>query len=355
MRSIALAFAVALATAGLTSELVHAGIVTYLDDDDPGYSEPVGAWGGEGGVNMYNGDENYSNSAGAQATYSFSGLDDGRYLVYASWGPGGNRTATAAYAVGGVATGRAVDQRSWNSHDIWREVSGADNNSGEGYARVGNTAYVTSGGSLTVDVTKNDSGYIMTDAIRLEKVRDGVAEVFVIDNESPLQNDGTFSTAGSWGTHSGDSGDHRNNLHYGTATDAVATYEFTGLDQGVYRVSANWTGGGNRPTDATYTVGSRTETLNQQVAAAGRDLRGQCVSGPVPIRSGQRRLAVGPGQQSGRRGRQHGVDRRRRAVGEVRLVLRLHEVRGLREPYARQRRDNGQRLGRHTALPMARW
>ncbi|HEX8202494.1 MAG TPA: hypothetical protein VF590_18600, partial [Isosphaeraceae bacterium] len=60
-----------------------------------------------------------------------------------------------------------------------------------------------------------------------------------------------FTTAGAWSTWSGPSQGYRNAFHYsnpGTGAD-VATWTFSGLTPGRYRVSATWTPYTNRATD----------------------------------------------------------------------------------------------------------
>jgi len=92
--------------------------------------------------------------------------------------------------------------------------------------------------------------------------------VQVIDDLDP-----GFSTVGTWDTtYQG----YRGNVHYAAANPAgadVATWTFA-VAPGTYRVSTTWSAGGNRATNAPYTVydGSAalgTTAVNQQAASAG--------------------------------------------------------------------------------------
>jgi uncharacterized protein (DUF1800 family)/uncharacterized cupredoxin-like copper-binding protein len=89
----------------------------------------------------------------------------------------------------------------------------------------------------------------------------------IIDNSSATG----FSATAGWTQFTGQG--YLNNIAFapsGTGSE-VATYTFTGLTAGVYRVSATWTAHPNRITDARYTIldGSftlATVTVNQELA-----------------------------------------------------------------------------------------
>lgn len=254
---------------------LHAAVLV-LDDEDPGWST-TGAWTEETGGNEWNGDEWYQSvpNNGATATWSFSGLAAGRYYVSTSWLPGSNRTTAAQYTLSdGVGLAGIIDQTPWASHDMWIEVGGSDNTSGAGFARVSNfngyVAHFISDGTLAVTTSHSVGGrYLIADAIRLEAARALVEKIWVIDNEDLAAGGYTESGAG-WSTFAGDTGDHRVDLRFSGGLSDTATFAFTGLDDGLYRVSAAWTGGGNRTTQALFTIpGHGSLTVNQQIAASG--------------------------------------------------------------------------------------
>jgi hypothetical protein len=91
-------------------------------------------------------------------------------------------------------------------------------------------------------------------------------------NAAKIQNDSGpgFTTTAGWSTATGG---FQNGIHFhaaGTASD-TATWTFTGLPAGTYRVSATWTPAANRATNAPYTVFNGasaypTVLVNQQLA-----------------------------------------------------------------------------------------
>jgi hypothetical protein len=246
--------------------------VLTLDNTDPGYSE-TGAWNGWVGEGSEGGGFRFTGSgSGATATWSFSGVPAGRYLLSASTVPGGDRTTTASYTVtDGIGTLGPVSQNGGDKADFSREIGGVDNTGGGlYYTRLSNTAFAVSDGTLEATVSA-PNGVLIADAFRLESVRPDVLAVFVIDNENAYYNNGTYTkTGGTWGAYGADVGDHRWQFDYGTSADATASYAFTGLPNGTYRVSSTWSGGGNRPGDARYYVeGGPTITVNQTIASSG--------------------------------------------------------------------------------------
>jgi hypothetical protein len=61
--------------------------------------------------------------------------------------------------------------------------------------------------------------------------------------------DAGFSTTGIWTVLTGQG--FQNDLHTGTGGGGFATYQFTGLAAGTYRVAATWTAGADRAPNAT--------------------------------------------------------------------------------------------------------
>jgi hypothetical protein len=97
--------------------------------------------------------------------------------------------------------------------------------------------------------------------VRLERAPDDVLKVHVVDNEDAAG----YVETGTWATYS-ERDDHRVNYRYTDAAAAAATFTFTGLEDGLYRVSATWVEGSSRPNDATYIVpGCGIRTVNQKV------------------------------------------------------------------------------------------
>jgi len=250
------------------------GAVVVLDDDDPGWST-TGAWTKEASVDTFNGDEWYQTTSnnGGTSTWAFSGLPADRYCISTSWRPDFNRTTAAQYtASDGIGAAGTINQTSWASQNMRSEVGGGDA-LGAGYARVSNfngyIPYYIADGTLSITASHGVAGLLMADSIRLETVRPLVEKIWVIDSEEGAPGGYTESGTG-WIAHGGDAGDHRLDFRYSGDVNAAATYAFTGLDDGSYRVSAAWTGHANRTAQAMFAIpGVGSITVNQEIASAG--------------------------------------------------------------------------------------
>ncbi|MBN8456931.1 MAG: PEP-CTERM sorting domain-containing protein [Verrucomicrobia bacterium] len=258
---------IAIASVAATGLLPASAAVITIDNSDSGYSE-TGSWNTWGSEGQQGTNYRYSNSpATSTATWTASGIAAGRYLLSASYTPGGTRPTAVSYAVNnGIGTLGPVSQLTATYADFSREPT-AGSDSVLYYTRLSNTAFEINGGSLTATVSA-PSGTLIADAFRLESVRSDVLGVYVIDSENPAYNNGTFSvTGGSFASWSGDLNDHRQSIQYATADGAAASYAFGGLPDGTYRVSATWTPGGARPANARYFVdGGPTIDIDQTIS-----------------------------------------------------------------------------------------
>lgn len=250
---------------------VHA-VAFIIDDGDAGYST-AGSWSNQSGFDAsferYNGDWQYQNAGGSgsdSATYSFSSLPAGKYLVSAStaWNGQGNLTAGANYAgTDGFTTVSLNQMVGVRDFDI---TAGAGY--GVGFARLGTVPVSITDGNFQLTVTNGaGANFLTADAIRLELVASDVDRVYVIDNDEGPS--GGYSEAGAWASF-GNENEHDNGFRYGSGT---ATFTFSGLAAGTYRISSAWPAGGNRDANVTAsysTVGSNGSTsLNQQIAPTG--------------------------------------------------------------------------------------
>ena len=227
-------------------------IVTVIDDLDPGYST-TGSWTSQAIGGRFNGDWQYQDAAAGTetATWTFGGLAPGRYVLAATTFAQANLSSSVTYTVSDGGESHTRDQRNaTNQFDI--DVAP---NAGQTFARISAlpNAIVpvnVTDGNLTVSLTDNDATrFLVADAVRLESVRADVQKIHVIGNGDA----GYSETSGSWQTWGGDIGDHGADLRFtgtGTTSDLV-TMTFGGLDPGVYRISAAWTGGANRTQSAT--------------------------------------------------------------------------------------------------------
>ncbi len=140
------------------------------------------------------------------------------------------------------------------------------------------TFNVTSGTLIvTIRDTADASLYVDADAIRIERTGNLGAPppapnpVFYLDDRSP-----GWTTVGNWG-NTVEPGRYYGNGHSfaigGHGAD-VATWTFTNLTPGKYRISATWRGDTNRATNAPFTIldGNtvlNTVIINQQQSPSG--------------------------------------------------------------------------------------
>ena len=213
-----------------------------VDDGDAGFAIESGAWGtgvaGAGGDNR-----NASIFGGTKvARWTFDGLTPGVYRVSTTWAPSPARATDAPFTLfDGFTPITSVDVNQQlapsGSPDLmdlgvpWQDLAGH---------------FHVTGDTLFVKLSNDANGYVMADAIRVERVADFPQ---VIDDGEP----GFAIESGSWGTGvAGAFGDNRNASIWNG--DKVASWTFTDLTPGTYRVSATWAASALRATDAPYTI-----------------------------------------------------------------------------------------------------
>lgn len=177
-------------------------------------------------------------------TYSFTDLPIGTYNVSAIWPPLSNRSLDAVYTISDGGGTKHVDQRNYPNgvldDGVWWELL--------------HEGVTVTDGTLTVTLSDNDPvGFLIADAVRISTVPYAVLDsgALVVDNGDPSLG---FSYAGSFANQGGGFlGDEWYQSDPAAVGD-VATYTFTGLDDGVYNVSTIWSPLINRTTDAVYAI-----------------------------------------------------------------------------------------------------
>lgn len=349
-----------------------------LDDGAPGFST-VGAWTVAPGGFQNDNRSAVKGNGSISATWTFSGLEPGRYRLSATWLAAATRATNATYRIyDGEATDTLLLASAKNQQIAANDVT----DSGKAFEYLG--IVFTSGTTLTVQLTNAANNVVNADAIRLEllspapeivvldgatNAADGAATVnlgsvetgaassrtLTIQNtgnasltlggsitlplgfttsgfgsttilpgdsttvtitfnapvpgaragavsfstndpdEAPFNftlsavaankvvidddSDPTFATIGAWTALAGGyTADQR--VHAaGTGTN-TASWTFSGLDAGRYRVSAVWSAAANRASNATYTITDgagtpstlATKVVNQRVAPASRTI-----------------------------------------------------------------------------------
>ena len=256
----------------LGSGVVVNGAAFVIDDGGAGFSD-TGGWTNQLLGGRYDGDWQYQNTANGTetATYSFTGLPNGRYVASTSSWAQGNLSTDAVWTLSNGAGTFNVNQQV--------QVTNFDGESGMGsgvsYMRFGGsmtTAFEVTDGTFSGVLSDNDAtGFLIADALRVEQVRPDVQAIHVIGNGDA----GYAETGGSWLTWAGDPSDHGLDMRYSDAnTAAQVMVSFVGLAAGDYRISTTWTAGGNRPTNVTLgysTTGASGSTSFNQVPGAAAD------------------------------------------------------------------------------------
>jgi hypothetical protein len=250
---------------------IQAG-VTIIDDTA---ATLAGSWSPQAIGGRYSGGWHYQNAAaGADtATYTFSGVANGKYVASRSSFVQANLSEAAVWTISDGGGNFTVDQRVATNHfDI---DSAPDLNQTFARFSSGNaiTPFSVTDGTLTMTLSDTDGAkFLVADAARLESVRSDVDKIYIIGNGDA----GYSETTGSWASWSGDTNDHGADLRFGSAVGDALSISFTGIDPGQYRISAAWTGGGNRPTSATLAYstagGSGNMTYSQIPGAAANDV-----------------------------------------------------------------------------------
>ncbi|MCA9027882.1 MAG: FG-GAP repeat protein [Planctomycetaceae bacterium] len=239
-----------------------------IDDGDPAFST-VGSWTSPARVTGHEGDVHHSPGGDGQkvARWEFTGLVPGNYRVSATWPAHVNRATNSPFSILDGVGGRVLHEVAVN-----QELPPDD------FADAGSdwedlVVVEVTGDTLVIELSNDANGFVIADAIRLEKTNEPAAPPLPI---SEIVDDGDpyFATTGNWvqpAVPRGHEGDLRHSFK-GTGAD-TATWTFTDLTPGDYQVSATWFAHFNRATDAPFTLfdgigGPEIETVlvNQQLA-----------------------------------------------------------------------------------------
>lgn len=257
--------------------------VWILDNSQPGFSQR-GSWtaaagGFEGGYL-----HSAKGSGNDAASWTFENLPSGLYRVSATWLPFVNRASDAPFT---ITSGSSVSE----TLQVNQELAPDDfADAGAVWEDLGGL-YPIAGGTLTVRLTDEANEYVIADAIRVERVGD-LPQMWqapsVLDNGEP-----GFASSGVWPSATGGfDGSYQYNSA-GSGGD-WATWTFTGLPSGLYRVASAWVPFVNRATDAPFTIldGStafETVKIDQEQSPADFSADGvawEILGGLYPISSG---------------------------------------------------------------------
>lgn len=248
-----------------------------IDDRDTSFTSR-GPWQVYTGPFTYQGDVLYkARGTGAdRATWTFTGLTPGPYRISTTWIPHPAAATNAPYTIldGGTALAtvplnQELPPIGFSEGGVtWQDLGGP---------------YSIAGDTLTVRLTDAANDYVEADAMRIERVGPGAA----VDD-----GDTGFGTEGTWFPYAGP-GPFQADARFalpGTGASA-ATWSFSGLTPGQYRVAATWLPLPFAATNAPFTVRDATTDLatvrvNQQQFPFGfvsGDARWQYLDGVFTI------------------------------------------------------------------------
>ncbi|MCA9078071.1 MAG: hypothetical protein KDA93_23780, partial [Planctomycetaceae bacterium] len=210
-------------------EVAPAMAPVIIDDGDTGFAIESGSWGN--GVAGANGDNRNASiwNGDKVASWTFDGLTPGVYRVSATWFPHAVRATDAPFTVfDGMMPLATVDVNQQLSPS---GVPGV-NDLGRQWEDLGNDLFRITGNTLKVELSNDANGYVIADAVRIERIGELPPPPVIVDDGDP----GFAIESGSWGTgNAGAGGDNRNASIFGGPK--VASWTFDSLTPGVYRVS----------------------------------------------------------------------------------------------------------------------
>ncbi len=226
----------------------------YIVLDEEAATLSGSGWGGSSSGG-YNRDIAHSNDAAAAATWTFTGLADGRYDVVASWSIHANRSTEVLYSVGG---GPAV-QVNQEKFGVGPYLPGTPASNTYLFHYLGGPVTVT-GGSLSVEATNNRSGpndYMIADAVA---IRPAGPRTLIMDNRS----DG-FATNFTGGNSEGFLAGIQYTAPNAGSAAMSSTWSFTDLAPGDYQVFATWSTHSNRSQASPFSVSSGGSPLGDTI------------------------------------------------------------------------------------------
>ncbi len=166
----------------LLAEVTMAPQVVIVDNGDPGFSLS-GSWTSYG--SGFQQDLLYSaaGSGNDATTWDFTELTPGGYRVAATWVPHSNRGTTVPFAVNGLDP-VLVNQRL---------APAGINDEGVAWQVLGD--FFTDGDRITVAMSDKTNGYVIADAIRIERILD--TEIVVYDENTAVVDGQTTTEFGS--------------------------------------------------------------------------------------------------------------------------------------------------------------
>jgi len=225
--------------------IFHPPLATYIiDDGDPGFATS-GAWNSPALPVGRDGDL-LNNDAGTglnTATWTFTDLQPWhQYLISATWLADPNRATDAPFTILDGTGGSVLDTVLMNQEEPPDDFSDLGSN----WEQL--VVVTITGTELVIQLSDDANEYVIADAIHVQLVDQFPGEV--IDN-----GDAGFSATAGWNPSPLGNGYDNDLLNTAAGNGStIATWTFTDLAPGIYRVLATWFAHPNRATDAPYTI-----------------------------------------------------------------------------------------------------
>lgn len=260
-------------TSAVATVVLRGGAV--IDNSSASGYSTVGAWTSQSYPNpwdRYHQDWQFQDTAGAPdtATWSFTRVPAGRYYLAVStpYNKQANLATDARYTVsdngGTLSINQAAGPRDFDDH-LERAAQW-----GPGFARLstfnGYIPMTITDGTIEVTVKNASAGFLTADAVRLEAARLDALKVWVVADRETARGYSESALWEDWG------GEYEHGHDYRFSGAATATFAFSGLNPGRYRVSATWPAGGNRPVQTEYAIPEVATNILSQRVAPGDDL-----------------------------------------------------------------------------------
>ncbi len=169
------------------ADAIHLEIVLPSDegvaviDDDTGYDQVSGSWSTLGTAG-FNGDFDYaaSGSGAAVVEYSFTDLAAGYYQVSITWVKDTNRATDSPFT---ILDGTTELSWSYINQTLAPEADVVEDDID--FMHLGNPLPISSG-TLVVRLTNDANGYVVADAVRIERIEDPPVTFFTYDAAGQL-------------------------------------------------------------------------------------------------------------------------------------------------------------------------
>ncbi len=229
-------------TTSVTADVVVNSVAQVIDNGDDGFAVE-GQWTAFLGQGFLDDLHHSATGHGSdKATWTFTDLAPGQYRISTTWSAHPNRATNVPYTIfdgsAKLTTIRINQEQAPSVHVVVNGVNFHD----LGTFDIANSV-------MAVQISDDADQYVIADAVRIERVGNLNPSVQVIDNGG-----NGFAVEGQWTAFLGQG--FLDDLHHsatGHGSDK-ATWTFTDLAPGQYRISTTWSAHPNRATNVPYTI-----------------------------------------------------------------------------------------------------